>query len=207
MDTNVTPAQILFTAKLDGVDRGCSVVGWKDAYTLTMQVQPFLAHPDRVLLTYDGPSEDLRTTWQKQWEPWDRILCNDVPLDWEHVLDVDVDNARVTINDVLQLSTQTLTAGVHNNVDATLCNVLYLNASAGLLVLGGFTGGVEGQNIDVLRVEASANDVVLNHNVGAATQKIFCHAMAPEILNGEYGGWSLQCNGTHWYDVSHAKHV
>ncbi|GAI80245.1 unnamed protein product, partial [marine sediment metagenome] len=33
------------------------------------------------------------------------------------------------------------------------------------------------------------------------------HAGADETLTGEYGGWSLVCNGSHWLDVSHAKHV
>ncbi|GAJ02290.1 unnamed protein product, partial [marine sediment metagenome] len=38
-------------------------------------------------------------------------------------------------------------------------------------------------------------------------QDIFLHAGADETLTGEYGGWSLMCNGSHWFDVSHSKHV
>jgi len=48
---------------------------------------------------------------------------------------------------------------------------------------------------------------VLEHNEGTGNQDIFLHAGADETLNGEYGGWVLVCNGTHWYDTSHSKHV
>ncbi|MBA7623492.1 hypothetical protein ES703_30888 [subsurface metagenome] len=207
MDTTVTPSVNLFVIRIDGADRTPSTIGWKDSYRLNMVVMTVAVHPARVHCTYLGPSETFRINWQKQFEPWYRILCNDVPLDWEHVLDVDVPNARVTVNGVLALSTITLTAGVYNNLDATDHNVIFFDASGGLIVLGGFTGGVDGQIIQATRIEDSANDVVLAHNVPAATQKIFTHVGANETLNGEYGGWTLSCNGTSWFDVSHARHV
>ena len=36
--------------------------------------------PDRVTLEYDGPDENLKTTWAKQWEPWAKILSSDSSL-------------------------------------------------------------------------------------------------------------------------------
>ncbi|MBA7690533.1 hypothetical protein ES703_99062 [subsurface metagenome] len=206
MDTSVVPAAILFTAKIDGVDKGLSVVNWKSAYTLNMQVQPFAAHPTRVLLSYAGPSEDLRTTWQKQWEPWNVILCHDVPLDWEHVLDVDVNNAIVTIHGMLAFSAITLTAGLGQSPSVSKINIIWLDCSGGDIVIRRFVNGVDGQRLFIARLDECPNDTVIVHQGAPPGQLINLHAGFDETLTNEFGGWTLLCNGSEWFDLSHAWH-
>lgn len=207
MDTDLVPAANLFTVKVDGVDKGVAGVNWVDPYTLSFQVLNIPAHPTRVLSYFNGPSKDLRIRWDKQWEPWGKILCSDVPLDWEHILTVDVDNTRVTINGQFLLSSLTLTAGLLQTPFVTGVNVLFLDCSAGDLSIRSFANGINGQVLYLARLCATPNDVTLRHFGAPPGQNIFLHAGADETLRGEYGGWVLVCNGTNWYDVSHAKHV
>jgi len=207
MDQSVTPATNLFTVRVDGVDKTPSTVAWKDFYRLTLVVLNIPAHPARVHCTYAGPSPNLRINWQKQYEPWWRILCNDVPLDWEHVLDVDVDNARVNVNGVLAQTTKTITTGIFPFILVDDCNILLLDCSGGDITINGLSGGVLGQVISLAKLCAAVQDVTLVHNSGIPPQKFYLHAGGNETLTGEYGGWTFVCNGSHWYDISHARHV
>ncbi|GAI70208.1 unnamed protein product, partial [marine sediment metagenome] len=50
-------------------------VRWFDDYTLKMQILNIPAHPTRVEVKYLGPDETVRTTWQKQWEPFNWITA------------------------------------------------------------------------------------------------------------------------------------
>lgn len=100
----------------------------------------------------------------------------------------------------------TITAS-SDTTDVSGINTLFINPGAAV-VIGGFVGGVAGQ---VLFVSAIANgqDITLEHveGIGGATQDVYLHSGLDETLSTEYGGWTLTCNGTNWYDTSHAKHV
>ncbi|GAI42995.1 unnamed protein product, partial [marine sediment metagenome] len=61
--------------------------------------------------------------------------------------------------------------------------------------------------IFIAKLCAALNDVTLMHNAAPPGQAVFLHAGASETLRGEYGGWTLVCNGSNWYDLSHARHV
>ncbi|GAH18479.1 unnamed protein product, partial [marine sediment metagenome] len=63
------------------------------------------------------------------------------------------------------------------------------------------------QRLFIARLCAAANDITLMHNDGSSVQRIFLHKGLDETLTGVYGGWTLVCNGTNWFDLSHAKHV
>jgi len=78
MDTLDMPPLDRWLLKADDVLKAISASAWQDAWTLLLTVPDIGALPDRVLLEYDGPSQDLRTTWHKQWEPWGPILSLDV---------------------------------------------------------------------------------------------------------------------------------
>ena len=207
MDTDVEPAANLFTVKVDGVDKTVAGVNWVDEYTLSFQVTGIPAAPARVLCTYAGPSEDLRILWQKQWEPWTKILCNLIPFDWQSVLDVDVDNARVTVNGILALTTLNVTNGTYKDLDVSGANVLFLDASSGDIILQGLKGGVKGQVLYIAVTVNCANDATCVHNSLLATQKLLLCDLNDETRVNELGGWMLVCDSTHWYDLSHAKHV
>ena len=99
------------------------------------------------------------------------------------------------------------TQGPTDNVDVAGVNTLFIDASSNAVTIGGFSGGVAGQRLTVVRCCATANNVTLEHNEGGGSQDIFLHAGADETLFTEYGGWDLVCNGSDWFDISHAKHV
>lgn len=120
----------------------------------------------------------------------------------------------VTIDDALTVSNRissaqaTITpANDGDAVNVASVNSLMIDCSGGNVIIGAFIGGVEGQVLYISRGCASANDVTLEHNEGTGNQNIFLHAGADETLGTEFGGWVLVCNGTSWFDTSHAKHV
>lgn len=98
-------------------------------------------------------------------------------------------------------------AGPTDNVDVEDVGMLFLDCSANDVIIGGFTGGALGQHLIVVRTDDNANDATLEHNEAHAFQKIFLHMGLDETLAGEYGGWVLACNGVSWFDAGHSKHV
>lgn len=188
MDETVKPAHDLWLCEVDDVEKAVTVSAWQDTWTLLLTVPNVVVLPDRVTLEYDGPNENLRITWQKQWEPWGPIVSVELPPVY---------------------TTRTFSTGPapQDDVDVSNVNVLFLDCAANDVVIGGFVGGVNGQVLHICRLCAAANDATLEHNEGAGNQNIFLHAGGDETLTGEYGGWSLACDGTSWFDISHAKHV
>jgi hypothetical protein len=99
------------------------------------------------------------------------------------------------------------TAGPTDNVDVSSINVLLIDCSGNDVTIGGFAGGVAGQVLYIAKLCASAHTATLEHLEGGGSQDIYLHVGADEALDTEYGGWTLVCNGTSWFDLSHAKHV
>ena len=107
------------------------------------------------------------------------------------------------------ISSATLTtavAGPTDNLDVAGVNTVFLNCAANDVTIGGFINGVNGQVLYIARLCAGAFTATLEHAHAHAFQKIYLHAGADEGLLSEYGGWTLVCNGTHWFDLSHSKH-
>jgi len=78
MDQTVKPADDVWICRVDAVVKDITVSAWQDAWTLLLTVPDVAGLPDRVLLSYDGPDENLRIRWQKRWEPWGPILSLDI---------------------------------------------------------------------------------------------------------------------------------
>lgn len=189
MDTTVEPHPSLWKPKLDEVAKSVHIAAWQDEFTILLSIRFIFAMPDRVTLEYDGPSPSLRTTWDKQWEPWGPIL------------------AYRAMGAPFTLTRTHSAAGPTDNVDAADIGILFIDCSANDVIIGGFVNGVKGQVLRVVKLCAAEFDMTLEHNEGTGNQDIFLHAGGDETLRGEYGGWTLVCNGSHWFDVSHAKHV
>lgn len=78
MDESVKPADELWLVEADDIEKPVSASAWQDAWTLLLTVPNVATYPDRVTLEYDGPDENLKITWDKQWEPWGPILSTDI---------------------------------------------------------------------------------------------------------------------------------
>jgi len=188
MDETVKPPNGLWLCKVDDVAKDVTVSAWQDAYTMLLTVPDVDVLPDRVTLEYDGPDPDLRITWLKQWEPWGPIVSVELPP---------VHTAR----------TFSTGPAPQDDVDVSNVSILFIDCAANDVTIGGLVGGVNTQVLHIVRLCAAVNDVTLEHNEGTPNQNIFTHRGEDETLTGEYGGWTLVCNGTSWFDVSHAKHV
>lgn len=188
MDQTVKPPNVLWICEVDDVVKPVTVSAWEDEFTLLLTVPDIPVLPDRVTLEYNGPHEDLRITWSKQWEPWGPIVSIELPPVY---------------------TTRTFSTGPaqQNDVDISNVNILFLDCSVNDITIGGFVGGVNGQVLHISRLCAAVNNATLEHDEGTVNQNIFLHAGGDETLTGEYGGWTLACNGSNWYDISHSKHV
>lgn len=74
----VMPPLELWLVEVDGNVKAVTASAWQDAWTLLLTVPDIATYPDRVTLEYNGPNENLRITWEKQWEPWGPILSTDI---------------------------------------------------------------------------------------------------------------------------------
>ena len=96
--------------------------------------------------------------------------------------------------------TVTVTASA-DDTDVADVNTVFIDPGAAV-VIGAFTGGVNGQKLRVLVIDPDQN-VTLEHNEGTANQNVFLHSAGDETLASEYGGWELVCNGTSWFQSTH----
>lgn len=189
MDQTAKPPDALWKCEINDVAKAVSFSAWQDEFTIRLITSFIFALPNRVTLEYDGPNVSLRTTWDKQWEPWGPIL-----------------GYRAMGSPFSGTKTHSA-LGPTDNVDVADIGILFIDCSANNVTIGGFIGGVNGQHLHIVRLCAAVNDATLEHNEGTGNQDIFLHAGADETLRGEYGGWTLVCDGSNWFDVSHAKHV
>ena len=80
MDQDNKPANALWKVEVDDVIKAVTDSDWVDAFTMLLTVGSIGSIPTKVTLEYDGPSLNLTTVWQKQWEPWGPILSSDGSL-------------------------------------------------------------------------------------------------------------------------------
>ena len=111
---------------------------------------------------------------------------------------------KLLLNRAIATGTATITASA-DNTNVSGINTLFITTTAGNVVIGGFQGGVDGQVLYIARKDAT-NDLTLEHAEGVGTQDIIMHEGSDETIDG-YGGFVLICDGSDWYDCSHAKHV
>jgi len=107
----------------------------------------------------------------------------------------------VDIQAALNLQSTTITAaGPTDNHDMTGCNIVTLDATSNDVTLGGFVNGVADQVAHVVIINTT-NDVIVEHAESTGNQDIYLNGDADKKWNNTYGGVTLVCNGTHWYEV------
>jgi len=95
------------------------------------------------------------------------------------------------------------TAGPTDSIDVSDTTVLEVDTSSNNVTIGGFSGGVQGQVLYIVKTDTT-NFIQLEHDetpAAGSQQKIFLTSGADERVVG-YGGYTLYCNGTNWYSLS-----
>ena len=99
------------------------------------------------------------------------------------------------------------TAGPTDNVNVADISMLKLTTTDNSVVIGGFTGGVAGQVLFIMKYQGS-NVATLEHFESHANQKIYLQSGADETIgvagiksSNPMGGWVLVCDGNHWFSI------
>ena len=91
------------------------------------------------------------------------------------------------------------TAGPTDNVDVSGTTVLEVDTSGGNVVIGGFTGGVQGQILYVIKTTSDVYTLKLENSEGGGSQDIFSSDNSDISLVRIRGGVTLYCNGSDWF--------
>lgn len=78
MNIDNKPPNDLWLVECDSVPKAITASNWLDQWTMKLTIDPLVGAPTIVTVEYDGPDDDLATTWDKQWEPWGPILSFDI---------------------------------------------------------------------------------------------------------------------------------
>ena len=95
------------------------------------------------------------------------------------------------------------TAGPTDGIDVSDTTVLEVDTSSNNVIIGGFSNGVQGQILHIVKTDTT-NFIQLEHNETPAAgshQKIFLTSGSDERVVG-YGGYTLYCNGASWFSLS-----
>ena len=90
------------------------------------------------------------------------------------------------------------TAGPTDNVDVSDTTVLEVDTSGGSVTIGGFTGGVQGQILYVVKTTSDAYTLKLENNEGGGSQDIYLSGNADLSIVRNRGGITLYCTGSIW---------
>ncbi len=95
------------------------------------------------------------------------------------------------------------TAGPTDGIDVSDTTVLEVDTSSNNVIIGGFSNGVQGQILHIVKTDTT-NFIQLEHNetpAAGSQQKIYLTSGSDERVVG-YGGYTLYCNGSAWFSLS-----
>jgi len=72
-------------------------------------------------------------------------------------------------------------------VDVTGVNTIFVNTGSGDVTIGGFTGGIDGQVVHIIKAPDSSNNMILEYNEAAGTEKLLNHAQV-DLTFDKLGG-------------------
>ena len=110
------------------------------------------------------------------------------------------DERQISVQNLLRKSVTVSAAGPTDTTDVTGCSVVLLDTSSNNVTLGGFTGGVAGQVLQVVNT-TTTNSAILEHNETGPDQKVYLQKEADQTI-ATYGGWTLVCDGSSWFEVN-----
>jgi len=108
---------------------------------------------------------------------------------------------NLSVDGAVSTSGVTVTAqGPTDDLDVQSANVVKIDTSSNAVTIGGFVNGADGQTLHVAVVD-NTNSTTLENSENATTQKIYLSTASDETISTGYGGWTLVCNGTAWFEV------
>jgi len=96
------------------------------------------------------------------------------------------------------------------NIDVGGINTIFVDIVPDSVVIDNFQNGVAGQILRiVIRTVGEATKTLTINDQSGSNQEIYLHDTGSNLVIGaaDRGGVNLICDGTNWYDISHAKHV
>ena len=114
-------------------------------------------------------------------------------------------HSKLEVNGAISSGQSTFsTTGPTDNVDVSGVNSLLVDCSSNAVTIGGFAGGVAGQILHIVMID-NTNHLTLEHEEGGGSQDLHMHQEVNEEIDA--GGVTMVCDGSDWWDCSHAKHV
>ena len=114
-------------------------------------------------------------------------------------LTLDPDNQTAVVMGICTGST-TVSADT-DSLDVKGIGIVRVNTNGGSVVIGGFANGVSDQVVHILK-QTSLNTLTLEHNEGTGTQPLILSAAVDKAFTS-YGGMTLVCNGTNWFEIGY----
>jgi len=97
-------------------------------------------------------------------------------------------------------TTTVTAAGPTDDLDVTGIEIIYIDTNSNNVTLGGLTGGILNQQINIVIIDATNNSVI-EHAEATGNQDFYLESGGDETKTATYGGWQFVCDGTHWYQV------
>lgn len=148
----------------------------------------------------------------------DFFQITDSGLDPKIVIDKDYNvgigvadpHSKLEVNGAISSATLTVTEANDATIAVGGVNYIFIDSTTGVgdpLVIDDFTGGVAGQVLHIVIRDNTAAVTIIDGS--GSNQQIFLHDTGSNLViaAAARGGATLICDGTHWYNVSHAKHV
>lgn len=117
-----------------------------------------------------------------------------------HIYDAsDGDERRITLQNLLRKNLTVTADNDGDNVDVTGCAIVLLDTAAGAITISGLAGGVSGQVLQLVKIDSGS--VTLQHDNSAGQDILLADEGNQTVTT--YGGWTLVCNGTDWFEVGY----
>jgi len=99
--------------------------------------------------------------------------------------------------------TRTISTSGHS-LNVRDVNTVFINITSDI-ILEGLTGGIDGQVLNFVYKGDYTHTATFEDTAGSADQDFYMHTRADETIDG--GGITFVCDGSNWFDASHARHV
>lgn len=157
---------------------------------------------------YVEPRNDFKAVTSRNLFAFGRTFSQDLlvlTVDGDMGLGMPDPHSKLEVGGAVSSATVTITAS-SDVLDVSGVNTVFVNISADI-ILGGLVGGVDGQVVNFAFIGNFTNHCRFEHaaGIGGSTQDFINHTAADEDI--DHGGCVYECNGTNWYDISHARHV